>query len=132
MTGSDDLEDEWVFYARELDPIAEEILSLTDPWQAYHRAIDLQSPLVDTSPGGGWDLPHTGEVYTAWAHQTDVYATGKTPIDEAHALLRRAARAWLRRPPRPEPAFIDRWVAEAEASAAALFLRDGDWWHEPR
>lgn len=122
---------EWAFYEYVVDPTVEEVLALNDPWDAYHRTLEMLGLLTDTSPGGSWELPHSGEVYAAWATLTDVYDTGKTPIGEAHATLRAAATAWLRRPATPTADFIEQWLSEAHEGAGALFKRDGDWWREP-
>lgn len=127
----DDLEGEWAFYVREIDPVVQEVLGLADPWEAYHRTLEMTGLLTDTSPGGSWELPHSGEVYAAWARLTDVYDTGKTPIGKAHANLRAAATAWLLRPATPTADFIEGWVSETDESSGGLFKRDGDWWHEP-
>jgi hypothetical protein len=128
---TEDLEREWAFYARVVDPAVNEVLALDDAWEAYHRTLALTGLLTDTSPGGSWELPHAGEVYAAWARLTDLYDTGKTPIDQAHATLRDAGTKWLDRPSTPTAGFIEQWVSEADEAAAVLFKRDGDWWNEP-
>lgn len=114
-----------------IDPLVRELLALEDAWHAYQRANAINGLLIDTSPGGSWELPHAGHVYRAWSELEDLYETGKTPIDEAHETLRMAARKWLDRPAQPTAGFIEQWVSEAEDAAGALFKRDGDWWHEP-
>ena len=86
---------EWAFYSRVVDPAVNEVLALDDAWEAYQRTLALTGLLTHTAPRGSWELPHAGEVFAAWARLPDLYDTGKTPIDEAHAILCTAATsAW--------------------------------------
>ncbi len=114
-------------YRQLVDPVAVEVLVATDPWDAYRTANKVPNQLaVDLE----W-LPHGGSVYVAWAELTDSYETGKTPIADAHAVLRQAASAWLDRPGLPDGQHVERWVREATATLHSLFLCDGDFWRSP-
>ncbi len=126
-----DLEREWAFCKQLVDPAVHEALALKDPWQAYHRTLEMLDLLTDVSPSGSWELPHAGGVYRSWAMLTDLYETSKTSIDEAHATLRGAATRWLERPTAPTADFIEQWLLETDKATADLFKRDGDWWHKP-
>jgi len=107
-----------------IDPIAREVLDLDDPWDAYHAAHRVEGALPEDWP----ELPHGGATYVAWAGLTDLYDTGKTPIADAHAALRKAASNWFERPGLPTGAFIENWLEETAAAVRSLVDRDGDWW----
>lgn len=108
-----------------LDPGATRILTVDNPWDAYRSALDLRGPVLDAG------VPHDGAVYGAWAGLTDVFETGKTPVDDAHYLLRKAAARWLDRPGPPTDEHVARWIAYANRLATGAFERDGDFWREP-
>lgn len=127
----DDRAREWAFFTEVIDPVVRDVLALDDAWEAYRRTNDLSGLLTDTSPGGSWDLPHSGTVYVAWAELTDLYETGRTPIPDAHAALRQAAARWLDRPAESTSDFIEQWVSEASQAVGAMYDRDGNWWREP-
>lgn len=129
---SDELEREWAFFNQVIDPLVREVLALDDAWAAYRRANEMYDLLSDPSPGGSWEFPHSGSVYVAWAELTDLFETGKTPIQEAHAALRLAAKRWLDRPAGPNARFIEQWVSDVSEATGTLFERDGDWWRDPR
>jgi hypothetical protein len=113
--------------SRGIDPIAREVLDLDDPWDAYHAAQRVEGALPEDWP----ELPHGGATCVAWAGLTDLYATGKTPIAEAHGALRQAASNWLERPGPPTQAFIENWLSETSDAVRSLVDRDGDWWSSP-
>ena len=120
---------EWAFFSGAIDPLVRQLLTFEDPWDAYRRALEVAALLTDTSPGGSFSLPHSGAVYVAWAELTDVYDTGKTPVSDAHSTLRLAATNWLDRPAKPTAVFIEQWASDASHAVAALYERDGNWWH---
>jgi hypothetical protein len=122
---------EWAFFGESIDPLVDELLTFDDPWDAYRQGNKVAHLLIDTSPGGSFNLPHAGEVHVAWSELTDVYDTGKTPVSDAHATLRQAAVQWLERPAEPTTAFIEQWVADASQAVAARYERDCNWWHSP-
>ncbi len=124
------LASEWQFFERDIDPLVRELLSQADPWEAYRRGLAVSDLMTDTEPGGSFSLPHAGGVYSAWGSLTDLYDTGKTPISDAHAALRRAAEEWL--PLVPDAAFIEHWMSEAGPATGELFDRDGNWWRDPK
>lgn len=114
-------------FAQRIDPIAVEVISATDPRDAYRAATGISDALVEDLH---W-LPHGGRMYKAWAELADLYETGKTPIPDAHAALQRAASEWLNRAESPTEAFIEKWVVEANDAARALVDRDGNFWRAP-
>lgn len=78
--------------------------------EAYESVASMRSAMLDYLEWG----PHGGEVFAAWADLEDLYATGKTPISDAHAALRQAATTWLARPSHPQAAaYIEKWIAHA-------------------
>ena len=122
-----DLERESEFFSHEVGPIAQEILDTDDPWDAYRASNRVSDALIG---GLSW-LPHGGAVYRGWAELTDLYETGKTPISDAHAALRRAAADWLAMSIARDASTIDEWIAKAATSVGDLVARDGDFWRSP-
>ncbi|MGD9955089.1 MAG: hypothetical protein AB7O74_15300 [Candidatus Nanopelagicales bacterium] len=127
VTAPDDDARESAFLASKIDPIAREVLDAADPWSAYHAAINVTAALVDELE---W-LPHGGATYTAWSNITDLYATGKTPIGDAHEALIQATTDWLDRPGPLTSTFLREWLERTEATSSALFRRNGDFWRKP-
>lgn len=123
----DEREAEWL--SATVDPIAERLLTLVDPWDAYECALELVAAMANDFFS---QCPHGGSLYVAWAELTDLFETGKTSTEDAHNVLRRATSEWLHRPPGPASAFLDGWARDAENSVHALFERDGDFWRDPR
>ncbi|MBI9114640.1 hypothetical protein [Sanguibacter suaedae] len=109
-----------------VDPGARQILEAEDPWQAYEVANALFPPLVHQT------MTLCGGMFIAWAELVDVFETGKTPVADAHAALRRAAAEWLRRTGPPTEEHVRRWVSLAGDEVAFLFDRDGTFWQGPR
>ena len=125
--GGDEQERESVFLAQTIDPIARAILGAAEPWDAYHAANDASGALANELD---W-MPHGGSAYVVWADLTDLYSTGKTPIPDAHNVLRRAAEEWLQRPSLPAGEFIEGWLARVRDITKALVDRDGELWSPP-
>jgi hypothetical protein len=126
VTDISDLEREWDLFREEIDPICLRVLEARDPWDSYGAACDcLGVGLLDE-----W-LPHGGGVYVAWAELTDLFETGKTNVDVAHNVLRRAAEQWLQRPPSPSVEFIEEWVQQTREAVALRFRLDGSFWTKP-
>ena len=125
--GANDQMRESELLAERVDPIAREVSGASDPWDAYAAANRIPTQLLDDMH---W-LPHGGEVYVAWAVLTDLYETGKTPIPDAHAALRRAADDWVQRSDVPTVEFIEGWLARVSDVTTSLFDSDGDWWRSP-
>ena len=83
------------------------MLDAGEPWAAYESVVSMRSAMVNYLDWG----PHGGAVFVAWADLEDSYDTGKTPVSDAHAALRRAAADWLARPSGPDlAAYIERYV----------------------
>ena len=114
-------------YGQKLDPIARKILTAEDPWDAYRIAGEAPGQLLHELE---W-LPHGGAVYICWAELADVFETGKTPIPDAYAALRRAASAWLDRSGLQGADDIEQWIELAGAEVGVLLRRDGDLWGGP-
>lgn len=112
----------------DVDPVVRAILEALDPWDAYKAANDIPDSLVDELD---W-MPHGGSLYTTWAELTDLFETGKTPIPDAHAVLRRAATSWPTRTGEPTGASLEIWLEQTEASINAVVHRDGDFWRIPK
>lgn len=110
-----------------VDPIAHAVLDAAEPWDAYNAAETGRAALTEYLEWG----PHGGAVYIAWAELADVYETGKTPIIDAHATLRKAATSWLDRSGLPSGSFIEGWISDANEAVRTLFERDGDFWRSP-
>lgn len=103
------------------------LLAEEDPWEAYEQAGFVSGAINREM----LELPNGGALYVSWAELQDVFETGKTPIPEAHAALRRASELWLRRPEAPSAGFLSEWLDFARQEAGFFFDRDGDCWHEP-
>ena len=120
------------FFTGSIDPVVRAVLEADNPWEAYRLAGAIADLMTDTSPGGSFDLPHAGQLYVAWAELTDLFATGKTPITEAHAVLRSASERWLGR---SEGAAADEsfevWLAVTSEAVRVLVQRYGDFWSNP-
>ncbi|WP_323101777.1 hypothetical protein [Intrasporangium sp. YIM S08009] len=114
------------FFSRQIAPIAQQILEATDAWAAYRAGNKISDALVDDL---SW-LPHGGDVYRGWAELTDLYETGKTPIIDAHAALRKAAVDWLDMS-YARDATIDEWIGNTATTVNELAGRDGDFWRSP-
>lgn len=125
-TANDEDARDGAFLSQVVDPGARRILEASDPWQAYRVANDTYPALLDH------DLPHSGALYVAWAELTDLFETGKTPVPDAHAALRRAAAEWLRRPGPATATHAERWIKYASDQVRYLSDRDGDFWRGPR
>ena len=116
------------FFHEVLDPFVHALLDAVDPWEAYEAVARMRSSMIDYLDWG----PHGGAVFAAWASLEDLYDTGKTPIPEAHAILRQAATDWLARPPFPEEAaYLEEWIAQAARTASSIIERDGGFWTSP-
>jgi hypothetical protein len=107
-----------------VDPIARELLGTDDAWDAYEAAMGVSGILVDELSG----MPYGGQLYVAWSGLTDLYATGKTPIVDAHEALRQASKDWLERPGPPGGPFVEKWLERTTEVVNRLFARDGDFW----
>lgn len=118
---------EWIFLGKEIDPLVRAVLAEEDPWEAYKRVGSVSSAISREM----LDLPNGGALYACWAEFQDIFETGKTPVPEAHAALRRASELWLRRPEALSKSFLRDWLSFARKEAGFFFDRDGDWWHEP-
>ena len=96
--------------------------------EAYEAVASMRSAMLGYLEWG----PHGGAVFIAWADLEDVYDTGTTPIPDAHAALREAARGWLARPQGPHmTSYIENWIVEAGQAASMLVKRDGGFWTSP-
>lgn len=128
MPGSEEFKREFDFLRERIDPLAEETLLAVEPWHAYRVVVGIASAISDDLE---W-LPHGGAVYVAWAEVEDVYETGKTPVADAHALLRDAAARWLHWSSSPSATGLEQWLQETSERTAAIVRRDGDFWREPQ
>ena len=90
MATSAPQEEESHFIAVEIDPLVREIQGETEPWAAYRQAIQLLGRLSEPQA----PLKRGGELYVAWAELTDLFETDRTPIPDAHKVLRAAAQAF--------------------------------------
>jgi hypothetical protein len=113
------LQREWQLLAL-ADPAARDALAASDPDAAYEAICWSRSDLlVDL------EMPHTGDLYCAWAELEDLYEIGRTTPEHFHALVRVAAESWLARPTAQSSAWLERWVSETRAAVAARFEQDG-------
>ncbi|MGW4483963.1 hypothetical protein ACWEOE_09005 [Amycolatopsis sp. NPDC004368] len=112
---------EWALFTHHIDPHARTVIAAADPWTAYAAAAKIPATLLDDLASS----PHGGAVYTTWAELADIYETGKTPIPDAHTVLRHAAKAWLERPSEPNSTFLDDWLRLATDAITHLYTRDG-------
>lgn len=102
-----DLKREWQLLQR-VDPIAREVLTATDPWDAYAAANGASAVLVDELT---W-MPHGGQVYVAWQELTDLFEVDETPLESAHHALRHAATRWPSKPEQSNSGFLAGWLQE--------------------
>lgn len=110
-----------------VDPLVRAITDAAEPWDAYEAAVGIGDSFVDEVV---W-MPHGGSLYAIWAELTDLFATGKTPLADAHRALTEAATAWLDRSDEPSSEFLAAWLERAQDSIGALARRDGDFWRGP-
>ncbi|MFN8195773.1 MAG: hypothetical protein U0R80_16035 [Nocardioidaceae bacterium] len=116
---------EATFFREVMDPFVRALLDTDEPWEAYESSANMRGAMIDHMDWG----PHGGQVFIAWAELEDLYDTGKTPISDAHAALRRAATDWLARPGVPHLAvYIEQWIAQAGRTVSAIIERDGGFW----
>lgn len=128
VAASDETAREATFFSEVMDPFVRAVLDAAEPWVAYESVVSMRSAMVDYLDWG----PHGGAVFVAWADLEDLYDTGKTPVSDAHAALRRAAADWLARPSGPDlAAYIEEWVAQAGRTSSALIKRYGGFWSSP-
>ncbi len=129
MAGDTDVVRQTVFFRDVMDPFVRAIITTDDPWHAYDEVARMRGSMLDYVEWG----PHGGQVFVAWADLEDLYDTGKTPIEDAHAALRRAAREWLARPVDgpEETTYIEEWTARVGQTVSAITERDGGFWSSP-
>ena len=113
--------------ATAVDPLARAVVEATEPWDAYRAAVGVGDSFVDEVE---W-MPHGGSLYTTWAGLADLFETGKTPLADAHRVLKQAAVDWLDRPGEPSQEFVTAWLAKAQNAADSLVHRDGYFWRGP-
>lgn len=116
-----------MFFREVMDPFVRTIVDAEDPWEGYSAVVSMRGAMLDYLEWG----PNGGSVFTAWADLEDLYETGKAPIPDAHAALRRAAAEWLARPSTASSDFVGTWVKRANGTVAALVERDGGFWTPP-
>jgi hypothetical protein len=93
VSPDEDAQREARLLSTQVDPLVRVVLDADDPGDAYRAASGIPDALVGALE---W-MPHGGSLYTTWAETTDLFETGKTPITDAHAALRRAATDWFAR-----------------------------------
>ena len=115
----DALEREWQLLSR-ADPAARAALAATDTDSAYEAICWSRNDLLDDP-----EMPHSGDLYCAWAELEDLSEIGRTPPEHFHALVRVAAEGWLARPATPSSGWVERWVGDTRDAIAARFKQDG-------
>ena len=75
------------FFRDVMDPFVCAMVTAEDPWDAYNEVAGMRGSMLDYLEWG----VHGGQVYVARADLADLYVTGTTPIEEAHAAWPRAA-----------------------------------------
>jgi hypothetical protein len=116
------------FFQDVMDPFVNAMVTEVDPWDAYNELAGMRESMVDYLD---WGI-HGSQVLLAWTDLADLYVTGETPIEEAHAALRQAAGDWLAKPALPDmTAYIEGWIARAAWTVSTLVERDGDSWRPP-
>ncbi|HET7531632.1 MAG TPA: hypothetical protein VFJ83_00700 [Nocardioidaceae bacterium] len=123
----DDLARQAELFSEVVDPYVKAALVAEDPWDAYDAVVSLRGALVDELD---W-LPNGGDVFVAWAELEDLYETGRTPIPDAHAALRKAATEWLAMPQVPDATHVESWLDATAKAVEFLFRRDGTFWRSP-
>jgi hypothetical protein len=118
----DDLAKQEAFFRDVMDPYVLVLVDAEDPWAAYEAVASMRGVMHDYLAWG----PNGGAAFVAWSELEDVYETGKTPVDEAHAALRQAGVEWLERPAKPSDQYVEAWIARASQAVGVFSARDGD------
>jgi hypothetical protein len=114
------LEREWDLLSR-ADPAARAVLAATTADAAYEALFTWsRNDLLDDP-----EMPHTGELFCAWAELEDLYEIGRSAPEQFHSLVCVAAEGWLARPPTPSSAWLERWTTETRDAVAERFSEDG-------
>lgn len=116
---NDVLEREWQLLSK-ADPAARAALAATDPDSAYEAILWSRNDLLDDP-----DMPHTGDIFCAWAELEDLYEIGRSTPEQFHTVVRIAAESWLARPATQSSEWIKRWVTDTREAVTARFKDDG-------
>ena len=90
----DVLEREWQLLSK-ADPAARAVLAATNADGAYEALYTWSRNELLDDP----EMPHTGDVFSAWAELEDLYEIGRSTPEHFQLLVRGSAEGWLSRPP---------------------------------
>lgn len=120
MVIDDVLEREWQLLSQ-ADPAARAVLAATNADAAYDALYTWSRNELLDDP----QMPHTGELFCAWAELEDLYEVGRSTPELFHSLVRVAAESWLSRPSVQSSEWIERWATDTRGAVAARFKADG-------
>jgi hypothetical protein len=115
----DVLEREWRLLSK-ADPAARAALAAPDAESAYEAITWSRNDLLDDP-----EMPHVGELFSAWAELEDLYEIGRSTPEQFHAVVRVAVEHWLARPVEQSSEWLERWVTDTRAAVAARLKADG-------
>lgn len=91
----------------QVDELVRRTIDADDPWDAYKLAGRVGGLVLESD-----DLPGA---YQFWMGLTDLFddiRLGIIPAEGAQAVLRMAAKAWLKTPPSERPQYLTAWSRE--------------------
>ena len=116
----DVLEREWQLLSK-ADPAARAVLAATNADAAYDALHTWSRNELLDDP----QMPHTGNLFCAWAELEDLYEIGRSTPERFHSLVRVAAESWLSRPSVQSSEWLERWATHTRDAVAARFKEDG-------